>query len=219
LWCHLGRLFVLVDATGASTTDTLTVHTASCGDGTDTSETFKIATLNPDGSGTALFKCGSSCTWTFAIQLSADRSMFNLTDVTPADTSGRVAGVATRRSTGGNIVKANSSGAWQGTFIGHTNACGATSMQVNFTFSAAGASTKVTEVTHSALCGDVTTTDNAFTIQTLNADGSGTAAISCGTGCTNTLTFQVSPDRSMVNFSDVAPADVGTFWGGTLIHQ
>lgn len=206
-----------LDATGMSNTNTRTIHTTLCGDQTITDGTFNIASLNPDGSGIAAVACGPGCVLNMNIQVSPDRSMFNFGDAA-GDTGSFLAGMAVRQSGGGDIVKANGSGAWQLALIGR-GACGVTSTLANFTLNTKGASTNVTQVLHSATCGDGTNTGNTFTIETLNADGSGTASLTCGTGCSNTLTFQVSPDRSLVSFADVTPADVNNYWAGTAVHQ
>lgn len=65
-----------------------------CGDGTTTGVTFTINTLNTNGSGTANLTCGVGCGWNFDIQVSPDRAMFNLVDVSSANPGNYLEGVA-----------------------------------------------------------------------------------------------------------------------------
>jgi|SRR5580704_10317280 hypothetical protein len=78
---------------------------------------------------------------------------------------------------------------------------------------------EATETSHTAGCGDSTSTGNTFTIETLNADGSGTANLTCGTGCGFNYSIQVSPDRSVINLVDASSANPGNFQIGTAIHE
>ncbi len=118
----------------------------------------------------------------------------------------------------GNIVKADLSGAWQMTIIGQTG-CGFGTTLYTFTLNASGSSSNVVGTYHTAGCGDGTSSGNTFTILSLNPDGSGTAGLSCGTGCGWNLNIQVSPDRSKFNVIDVSPANPGNFIEGVAIHQ
>jgi hypothetical protein len=118
----------------------------------------------------------------------------------------------------GNIVKADLSGAWQMTIIGQTG-CGFGTTLYTFTLNAGGSSSNVTGTYHTAGCGDGTSSGNTFTILSLNPDGSGTAGLSCGSGCGWNLNIQVSPDRSKFNVIDVSPANPGNFIEGVAIHQ
>jgi hypothetical protein len=118
----------------------------------------------------------------------------------------------------GNIVKADLSGAWQMTIIGQTG-CGFGTTLYTFTLNASGSSSNVTGIYHTAGCRDGTGSGNKFTIQSLNTDGSGTANLTCGTGCGWSLNIQVSPDRSKFNVIDVSPANPGNFIEGVAIHQ
>jgi hypothetical protein len=95
--------------------------------------------------------------------------------------------------------------------------CGVGSVLVTFTLNAKGLATNATETAHNAGCGDSTSTGNTFSIQSLNANGSGTAGLSCGTGCGFTFDIQASPDRSTFNVVDVT--DGGNFLVGTAIHE
>ena len=44
--------------------------------------TFAINSLNPNGSGTATIGCGVSCGWRINFQVAPDRSLFNFVDIT-----------------------------------------------------------------------------------------------------------------------------------------
>jgi hypothetical protein len=80
--CGTGSLIVnfTLNNSGAGSA-TFTSHSSGCG---DTSGTFPIAitSLKPNGSGTAGLSCGASCGWVFQIQVSPDRSTFNMVDST-----------------------------------------------------------------------------------------------------------------------------------------
>ena len=129
-----------------------------------------------------------------------------------------VVALTAQSSATGNIVKADLSGAWQMTIIGQTG-CGFGTTLYTFTLNASGSSSDVTGTYHTAGCGDGTSSGNTFTILSLNPDGSGTAGLSCGTGCGWNLNIQVSPDRSKFNVIDVSPANPGNFIEGVAIHQ
>jgi len=62
-------------------TGSLSTH-GTCGDSNLTAQSFTILSLNANGSGTAGLSCGTGCGWVFSIQVSADRSTFNLVDIT-----------------------------------------------------------------------------------------------------------------------------------------
>jgi len=70
---------------------------------------------------------------------------------------------------------------------------------------------------HTAGCGDSTATNLPITITSLASNGSGTANLSCGSGCGFNFHIQVSADRSTFNLVDVS--DPGNFLEGTAIHQ
>jgi len=129
-----------------------------------------------------------------------------------------VVALTTPSSATGNIVKADLSGAWQMTIVGQTG-CGFGTTLYTFTLNASGSSSNVTGTYHTAGCGDGTSSGNTFTILSLNPDGSGTAGLSCGTGCGWNLNIQVSPDRSKFNVIDVSPANPGNFIEGVAIHK
>jgi hypothetical protein len=75
---------ILVNFTlNSSGTGPATLHGHSgCGTTTTTGQTFTVTTLNSNGSGTAGVSCGTGCGFTFAIQVSPDRTQFNMADIT-----------------------------------------------------------------------------------------------------------------------------------------
>jgi hypothetical protein len=118
------------------------------------------------------------------------------------------------KATIGAITKADLFGNWQGTLVGFTG-CGNSSELFNISMNAAGAGTGTLQ-THGN-CGDSSLTGQSFTILSLNANGTGTAGLSCGPGCGWLLAIQVSPDRSSMNLADVT--DPGNYLVGTAVHQ
>lgn len=82
-----------LNATGSGT-GTLVGHSTGCADSTSPGQTFTITSLSPNGSGTANLSCGAGCGWNFTIQVSPDRSIFNLVDVDPANPLNTPGGIA-----------------------------------------------------------------------------------------------------------------------------
>jgi hypothetical protein len=116
----------------------------------------------------------------------------------------------------GNISKGDLAGSWQVTLYGQ-GGCGVGTSLVTFTLNGTGVATNATNKSHSVGCGDVTTTGNTFTITSLSSTGSGTAGLTCGTGCGFTFSIQVSPDRSSFNLVDIT--DPNNFVEGSAVHQ
>jgi hypothetical protein len=117
----------------------------------------------------------------------------------------------------GVIGKADLSGPWAITLIGDTG-CGSTTMLATGSLDGTGSGT-VTLHAHGAGCGNTTSTEK-FQILTLNANGSGTAGLTCNnqSGCGWIFTIQVAPDRSVFNLVDIT--DVGNNrLQGTAVHQ
>jgi len=121
------------------------------------------------------------------------------------------------RATIGNISKADLTGPWAMTLTGDTG-CGISTSYVTFTLNSSG-SGSATITSHTSGCGNPVSTGMPFTINTLSANGSGTAGLSCGTGCGWEFNIQVSPDRSMFNIVDVSPSNPGNYLEGTAVHQ
>ena len=115
-----------------------------------------------------------------------------------------------------NVVKADLAGNWQITLYGQ-GGCGVGTSLVTFTLNASGAATNAVEKSHSVGCGDTSSSGNTFTLQSLNSNGSGTAGLSCGTGCGFTFSIQVAPDRSSFNLVDIT--DPNNFLIGVAVHQ
>jgi hypothetical protein len=62
-------------------------------------------------------------------------------------------------------------------------------------------------------------TGQTFTVLTISANGSGTANLSCGTGCGWNFNIQVSPDRSTFSLVDVSAANPSNYLSGMAVHQ
>jgi hypothetical protein len=193
-----------------------TSHSVGCGDGVSNSNTFTINSMNADGSGLAGLSCGPGCGFAFAFQVSPDRSTMNLVDI--SDPGNFLSGVAIRTSSAGAMARANFAGPWQLALYGQSS-CGNAATLVNFTMNAKGISTNATEKSHSSGCGDTTLSGNTLILQGFNIDGSGTATLTCGAGCTYNFNYQMSPDRSTIAIVDVSPSDPGKFLVGKAIHQ
>jgi hypothetical protein len=181
-------------------------------------QTFTVLGVNADGSGTARLTCGfSGCPFNFEIQVSPDRSVFNLVTAS-ANPGNFLEGVAIRRSTAGHIVKTNLAGPWQGAGSGIDDdpTEDVDASVLTFKLNAKAETKAVTLVSHHP-DGDFTVTDLTLKVLTLNPDGSGTACLSFESECDAPLTIQVSPDRSIISGVDVTPD--GEFGAGLLIHQ
>lgn len=93
--CGITTLYVTFNlSTSGSGPANITSHTSGCGDSTNPNQTFAVFTLNPNGSGTANLSCGPSCGWNFDLQVSSDRSMFSVVDVSPENPGNFLEGVA-----------------------------------------------------------------------------------------------------------------------------
>jgi hypothetical protein len=195
----------------------VTLHT-ECGD-INVVRALSVTGLNADGGGTAHLVCGGTCGFDFNIQVSPDRSMFNLVTVAPGNTGHMVAGVAIRRSPAGNITKPNLTGSWRGTILSqdiHDDVGGLLLSPLKLNVK--GLSTIATVTFHDTE-GDGTFTEGvAFNIVTLNPDGSGTACFKFEFACDFPLKIQVSPDRAIISVVGVEPGNED-FLAGLLIHQ
>jgi|HubBroStandDraft_5_1064220.scaffolds.fasta_scaffold54065_2 hypothetical protein len=108
-------------------------------------------------------------------------------------------------------------GPWSTTLIGNTG-CGWTALNVTFRLGPAGKGL-ATYQSHTSGCGDGTTTGVTFEVQTLNANGSGTANLSCGPSCGWEFNIQVAPNREVFNLVDVDPANPGNYLAGVAVRQ
>jgi hypothetical protein len=135
-----------------------------------------------------------------------------------------IASLVTRSTAGvGTITKADLSGNWQMTLLGNTG-CGLSSMLVTFTLNTAGTATNATITSHdinpTPTCPDgAVSTGNTFTINSVAGNGSGTAGLTCGSGCGWTFNIQVAPDRSIMSVVDIATFNPNNLLQGTAIHQ
>jgi hypothetical protein len=111
------------------------------------------------------------------------------------------------------IKVAQLAGTWQIAVVGNTG-CGQTSLLFTGTLSPSGQSTG-TLIGNSG-CGPSNNTQT-FTINSLNANGSGTAGLSCGVDCGWNFTIQVSPNRQVINLVDVT--DPNNYLAGTAVKQ
>jgi|SRR5438270_1284973 len=123
--------------------------------------------------------------------------------------------VKASRASIGSISKGDLNGPWQITLTGNTG-CGLSSILA--TASLTNGTGPATIQMHGQ-CGDSTTTGQTLTITSLSANGSGTAGLTCGSGCGWTMKVQVSPDRSTMNLADVEPTNPNNFIAGMGVHQ
>jgi hypothetical protein len=208
-----GAVFVLNG--GGTTSGVIEVyHTTICGNGSEIGYTFAVTSLNANGYGTATLGCGSGCAFDFDIQVSPDRSTIAFVDV--SDSGNFLAGVAVNNSTAAVIVPTNLAGNWQFVSYGQ-GACGIGSTLVTFTLNSSGSASNAATTSHTAGCGNPKSKDNTFTITSLAADGSGTATLTCGAGCSFTYGIEVSSDRSMITLLDVS--DPNIYQIATAVHQ
>ncbi len=86
-----------LDQSGVDHKATLRTH-GVCGNN-ETTETFKIDSLNPDGSGMAGLTCnnGVGCGWVLTIQVDRRNTIFNMADIERTNPGNFVAGTAIRQ--------------------------------------------------------------------------------------------------------------------------
>jgi hypothetical protein len=122
------------------------------------------------------------------------------------------------------VTIAQLAGSWQATLAGNTG-CGEVSMLVTFTLDSSGSATDATITTHlsgpnTAGCIDGTVlTGQTFTVNSLNSNGSGTAGLSCGSGCGWNFQIQVSKNHQVANLTDIDTANPFNTPTGTMILQ
>jgi len=88
---------VTLNTNGTGTNAVIKTH-GQCADSTSPGQTFQILTMTANGSGTANLSCGVGCGWNFNIQVSPDRSTFNLVDVDPSNPNNFIGGMAVHQS-------------------------------------------------------------------------------------------------------------------------
>jgi hypothetical protein len=122
------------------------------------------------------------------------------------------------------VTIAQLAGSWQATLVGNTG-CGLVSMLVTFTLNSSGSATDATITTHlsgpnTSGCIDGTVlTGQTFTIDSLNSNGSGTAGLSCGSGCGWNFQIQVAKNHQVANLTDIDTANPYNTPTGTMILQ
>ena len=127
-----------------------------------------------------------------------------------------VASLVTASFATGNVNKADLTGPWVVSLTGNTG-CGLVAMEATFNLNSSGTGT-ATITTHGQ-CGDSVTTGQTFTVNSLGANGHGSAGLTCGIGCGWTFDIQVAPDRSTFSLVDVTSANVNNFLSGVAVHQ
>jgi hypothetical protein len=115
----------------------------------------------------------------------------------------------------GKITTPDLFGQWVGTLSGVTG-CGPTAMHFSMKLSAAAEGTGT--LTMHGQCGDSVLQEQTFRVLTLDANGTGTANLTCGPGCGWNLRIQVSPDRTIMNLVDVDPVNPGNYVAGVAVH-
>jgi hypothetical protein len=110
-------------------------------------------------------------------------------------------------------------GPWQATLVWSGSGCGPMAGVVNFNLDKNGVDNSATLRTHGA-CGDNTSTE-LFRIDSLSADGSGRASLTCNNqvGCGWVLTIQVDRRGTIFNMADIEPENPENFVAGTAIKQ
>ena len=111
------------------------------------------------------------------------------------------------------ITIAGLAGPWQVAVVGNTG-CGISSLLYNGTLNAQGKSSGT--LTFNSGCGLSNTTET-FDILSLKSDGSGTAGLTCGSGCGWIFNIQVSPNRQVMNMVDVT--DANNWLAGSAVKQ
>jgi hypothetical protein len=114
-----------------------------------------------------------------------------------------------------DITIAQLKGNWQAALLWSSSGCGAMSGLLNFTFGTNGTTSTATLATNSG-CGASTSTQS-FTSDSLNPNGSGTAGLTCGSGCGWQFNIQVAPNLQIFNLVDVINGS--NYVEGTAIKQ
>jgi hypothetical protein len=109
-------------------------------------------------------------------------------------------------------------GTWVATIVG-TTGCGLESMIVQFTLDSAGKGSGTATIVGHGQCGNYKTSGLDFNITSLNANGTGSANLSCGTACGWDLRIEVARSNDVFNLVDVSPANPNNYIAGTAIKQ
>jgi hypothetical protein len=112
------------------------------------------------------------------------------------------------------ITLAQLAGSWQFALVGNTP-CGANSLWFDGTLNSTGQASGT--LYNSSGCGLDTQSTQTLTITNLYADGTGSATLSCGSGCSWNLIIQVSPSAEVINVADIY--DANNYLAGTAVKQ
>jgi hypothetical protein len=114
-----------------------------------------------------------------------------------------------------DITIASFAGSWTVSY--HSNAsCGNGTHIQMFTLDSSGVSSSFADTYNTSKCGQGQNHDETFTIDSVDADGTGTATYSNG-GNPLTFTIQLNPSKNV--FSLVDTTDVGQYWSGMAVKQ
>ena len=111
------------------------------------------------------------------------------------------------------ITVSQLAGPWQVAVVGNTG-CGISSLLFTGALNAQGKATGT--LTFNSGCGLSTTTET-FAINSLRRNGSGTAGLTCGSGCGWTFNIQVNPAKLVINLVDVT--DPNNWLAGPAVKQ
>lgn len=113
------------------------------------------------------------------------------------------------------ITIANLAGPW--TVVIYSNGdCGDGTHILEFTLNSSGVSGDFGDTYNTSVCGKGVHHDQTFTIETLDAEGTGTATFT-NDGTPLTFSIQVNPTGNIFSLVDVT--DVGSYWMGTAVKQ
>jgi hypothetical protein len=177
-------------------------------------QVFEITSLNSHGTGTAMISCTAPCEFgpSFNIQVDGNKQLFEL-NAQDGNSTFLLAGTAVKQVEEAMTI-AQLAGPWQISLAGNTG-CGASSLDFTGSLNTSG-------VAAGALTGSSTgctssTSPQTLTITSLGMNGSGTANLSCGSGCGWDFEIQVSPDRQRFNLVDTTNFANGL--AGTAVSQ
>lgn len=191
----------------------LSGSSTGCPSSNNIAETFTINSLDSHGSGTASLSCGTFCGWNFQIQVASNEQTFNLVD-TKNGGNNVLAGTAVSQSAPA-ITLDQLAGTWQIGLVGNT-ACGRTSVVFNGQLSTSGQA--IGALTDTSGC-SFSNPDAVFRITSLSLDGSGTASLSCPSGCGWNFDIQVAPNKQTFNLVDVADGSSAVLAGSAVVSS
>jgi hypothetical protein len=129
-----------------------------------------------------------------------------------------IATVAISASAGASrrtITIADLAGSWTVSYFSN-GACGnGTHIQI-FTLASSGVSSPFADTYNTSACSQGENHDQTFTVDSVNADGTGTATYS-NNGTPLTFNIQLNPTKNVFSVVDVT--DAGSYWFGTAVRQ